>query len=153
MVDRGPGTASEEILHLLERFFETVSFSSGQTPAYKSIRGLFVGEGLLVGGNTESVTARTVEDFIAVREEAFANGRLTEFSERELAGRTITFGNMAHRMSRYEKRGVLDDTPFSAVGIISTQFARTADSWRMIAMVWDDERSGLSIPKDFLEDS
>jgi hypothetical protein len=33
--------------------------------------------------------------------------------------------------------------------MISTQFVRTADGWKMSAMAWDDERAGLVIPERF----
>jgi len=37
---------------------------------------------------------------------------------------------------------------FESRGMISTQFIVTPVGWKMSAMAWDDERPGLSIPKD-----
>lgn len=72
--------------------------------------------------------------------EQVRSGRLTAFTESELSGVDSEFGNVAQRWSQYDKRGVLDGTPFAAKGWISTQFARTPQGWRITAMAWDDER-------------
>jgi hypothetical protein len=31
-------------------------------------------------------------------------------------------------------------------GVISTQFIRARNGWKMSSMAWDDERPGLAIP-------
>ena len=74
------------------------------------------------------------------------SGDLTEFREVELAEITEIFGNVAHRFSTYEKRGVTGGHPIDARGAISTQFIRTPEGWRMSSMAWDDERPGLELP-------
>ena len=66
-----------------------------------------------------------------------------------MAARTEVFGNVAHRLSTYEKRGVQDGVAFSAIGIITTQFIATTAGWRMTAMAWDDERPGLVVPQEY----
>ncbi|UUZ70087.1 hypothetical protein LP416_13350 [Polaromonas sp. P2-4] len=40
--------------------------------------------------------------------------------------------------------------PFEARGVISTQFVRTPEGWKISAMAWDDERPGLSIPEHLI---
>ena len=74
-------------------------------------------------------------------------GDLTRFREAELSESTQIFGNVAQRFSAYEKSGTMKGVPFEARGMISTQFIATPSGWRMTAMVWDDERAGLSIPE------
>ena len=86
-------------------------------------------------------------DFFAVsprHREPFAF--LTAFEETESAARTDVFGNVAHRLSVYAKRGVQDGVAFSGRGMISTQFVRTPAGWRITCMAWDDERPGLAVP-------
>jgi len=34
--------------------------------------------------------------------------------------------------------------------VISTQFIKTPEGWKMSAMAWDDERPGLSLPAELL---
>ncbi len=47
------------------------------------------------------------------------------FLELETAAITEIFGNVAHRLSTYEKRGVTNGNAFEGKGVISTQFVRT----------------------------
>lgn len=125
---------------LLARFFSAVSFEAGAVPGYDAIRELFVPRGLLIRALEPAVEITSVEEFIAPRLEQVRSGRLTQFAESELSGQTQTFGNVAQRWSRYDKRGVLDGQPFEARGWISTQFARTPQGWLITSMAWDDER-------------
>ena len=132
---------------LIEQFFAAVSFPEGGAPAYERIRDLFVPEGLLIKNSGDVPEISGLDAFIAPRQELFDDGRLTSFEEVEVAERTEAFGNVAHRMSTYDKRGVQDGVAFSAAGIITTQFIATPAGWRMTTMAWDDERPGLSIPE------
>lgn len=68
------------------------------------------------------------------------------FYEIEIARRIDVFGNMAHVWSAYEARTALDDAKPERRGINSIQFYRDeTGAWRIISMIWDNEREGLSI--------
>jgi hypothetical protein len=129
---------------LIHEFLAAVSFEPGGRPDYERIRTLFVETGRLNG--------ETLDEFIAPRAAAVERGELTEFSETEEAAIDEAFGNVAHRTSTYAKRGVRDGAAFSALGLISTQFVRTPDGWRMTSMIWDDERDGLELPERYRPD-
>jgi hypothetical protein len=122
-----------------------VSFEPGERPAYDTIRDLFIDQAVLIR-NIGSADITTVDEFIAPRQALVDSGVLTVFVERELAHRNEVFGNVAHRMSTYSKRGVQGGAQFEGRGVISTQFVFTPSGWRMSAMAWDDERSGLVMP-------
>ena len=128
-----------ELARLTAEFLAAVTFAPGERPAYERIRDLFIPEGLLIRNSGEAPEVTTVDEFIAPRLATVESGALTEFYEGELSDVTELFGNVAHRRSAYEKRGVLDGEPFAARGVIFTQFVRTPDGWRMSAMAWDDE--------------
>jgi hypothetical protein len=134
---------------LIGEFFAAVSFPEGGAPQYDRIRDVFVPEGLLIKNSGEAPEISGLDAFIAPRQELFDAGRLTSFEEVEVAARTEAFGNVAHRLTTYEKRGVQDGAAFSATGIIATQFIATPAGWRMTAMAWDDERPGLVVPDDY----
>jgi hypothetical protein len=134
---------------LIEEFFAAVSFPEGGAPQYERIRDLFVPAGLLIKNSGDEPEISSLDAFIAPRQELFDSGRLTFFEEVEVAARTEAFGNVAHRLSTYDKRGVQDGVAFSATGIITTQFIATPAGWRMTAMAWDDERPGLAVPYDY----
>ena len=138
-------TTEDELAALTAAFLAAVTFAPGERPDYDAIRGLFIGQGVLIK-NIGTLDITTVDEFIAPRQALVDSGALTEFEERELAHITEVFGNVAHRMSTYSKRGVQGGVQFEARGVISTQFVFTPSGWRMSAMAWDDERSGLVMP-------
>jgi hypothetical protein len=138
-------TTEDELAALTAAFLNAVSFEPGERPAYDAIRDLFIDQGLLIKNVGEPEIA-TVDEFIEPRQALVDSGALTEFEERELSYRSEVFGNVAHRMSTYSKRGVQDGVRFEARGVISTQFIFTPSGWRMSAMAWDDERPGLVMP-------
>jgi hypothetical protein len=138
-------TTEDELAALTAAFLDAVSFEPGARPAYATIRDLFIDQGVLIKNiGTPDIT--TVDGFIAPRQALVDSGELTEFEERELAHVNEVFGNVAHRMSTYSKRGVQGGARFEARGVISTQFVFTPDGWRMSAMAWDDERPGVTLP-------
>ncbi|GIF41625.1 DUF4440 domain-containing protein [Actinoplanes xinjiangensis] len=131
---------------LIRRFFAAVSFESGQRPTYEVLHELFIEDGKLIkaGGARPEIT--TVQHFIEPRQRSVDSGELSAFHESETAEITEVFGDVAHRFSIYTKHGVLGGTPFTGRGMISTQFVRTPEGWKLISMAWDDERTGLTIP-------
>jgi hypothetical protein len=138
--------AIEHLAALTDRFLRAVSFEAGSAPAYGEIRDLFIDGGMLIKNSGPEPEIATVEQFIAPRQALVDSGALTEFEETESADITEVFGNIAHRLSTYGKRGVQNGVAFEAIGVISTQFILTPAGWRMTSMVWDDERPGLALP-------
>lgn len=69
-----------------------------------------------------------------------------DFYEVETARELRVFGNIAHAWSCYEARRAPDDAEPERRGINSIQLLREAGGrWRIVHMVWDNERPGLSI--------
>ncbi len=135
-----------ELAWLTGEFFRAVSFESGKSPNYRRLYDLFIDGGKLIRNSSESPEISTVDEFIAARQTMVDSGELTFFQEVESAEVTEIFGNVAHRFSTYEKRGILNGTTFEGKGVISIQFIRTPGGWQMSSMAWDDERQGLAIP-------
>jgi len=135
-----------EVAAVLARFLRAVSFGPGGSPNYGALRNMFSVGARLIKNSAAVPEISTVHEFIASRHEQAATGRLTSFEETEVADITEVFGNIAHRLSTYDKRGILDGVEFAARGVISTQFIRTPEDWRISAMAWDDERPGLTLP-------
>ena len=139
-----------ELDKLAADFFYAVSFEPGGKPPYETIHALFIDAGLLIKNTAQAPEISTVREFIAPRQALVASGELTNFKEWELSETTQIFGNIAHRYSAYGKAGTQDGKAFEARGVISTQFIRTPEGWKMSAMAWDDERPGLSLPAELL---
>ncbi len=71
-----------------------------------------------------------------------------DFHEIEIGRRIDLFGNIAHVWSAYEARTSLDDETPERRGINSIQLFRDPDAgWRIIAMLWDNERDELALPE------
>jgi hypothetical protein len=142
-------TAEHELRALMGTFLQAVSFEPGGAPDYASIRELFTPHGLLINTGGECPEVSGVEAFIAPRLARVDSGALTAFTEVEVGAVTEIFGNVAHRFSTYEKRGTLDGVTSQAAGMISTQFIRTPDGWKITVMAWDDVRAGLDLPERY----
>ena len=80
-----------------------------------------------------------VESFLAPRLALLTGGRLQEFSEWPLEGRTEVHGDIAHWFGGYAKQGLLDGAPYGGRGAKSLQLVRTADGWRISAVAWTDD--------------
>ena len=138
-----------ELARLMTEFFRAVSFQPGEVPPYQMLHDLFVRGGKLIRNNGDEPEICTVAGFIEPRQHMIASGELTFFEQAESGHLTEVYGNVAHRFSTYHKRGRMDGVDFVTRGIISTQFVRTPQGWRMSSMAWDDERPGLSIPDSY----
>jgi hypothetical protein len=143
-VDEPASDTRTELGTLLGEFLRAVSFPETGRPSYDRIRDLFIDEARLINTGPDPPEISTVEGFIAPRQARVDSGELTAFEEVETADTTVVFGNVAHRLSVYEKRGTANGAAFHGRGVISTQFIRTPSGWRMSSMAWDDERAALA---------
>jgi hypothetical protein len=87
----------------------------------------------------------TLEDYARDTTPFFAG---QDFYEIETARRIDLFGNIAHVWSAYEARRALDDPEPERRGINSIQLFRDPNlGWRIVAMLWDNEREGVTLPE------
>jgi hypothetical protein len=135
-----------ELAALTADFFRAVSFRQGEWPNYSRLHALFFAYGTLIRTSSEVPEVSTVDEFVTPRQRMVESGELSSFEEVESAAITEVFGKVAHRLSTYEKRGTINGQAFEGRGVISTQFIRTPQGWKMTSMAWDDERPGLTIP-------
>jgi hypothetical protein len=70
------------------------------------------------------------------------------FYEVEIARRIDLFGNIAHVWSAYEARRDPADAEPERCGINSIQLFKDPQAgWRIIAMIWDNERDNVRLPE------
>jgi hypothetical protein len=67
------------------------------------------------------------------------------FYEIEIARRIDVLGNVAHVWSVYEARRDLGDVAPERRGANSIQLFREDGRWRIVSMIWDNERPGVAI--------
>jgi len=88
----------------------------------------------------------SLDDYAADTKAFFA---ANDFFEIEIARRIHEFGNIAHVWSIYEARRAPDDKSPERRGINSIQLYRDeTGAWRIMSMIWDNERPGLSVDRN-----
>lgn len=74
-----------------------------------------------------------------------------DFYEVELVNRIDIFGNIAQAWGSYIAKSHPDDDDAERRGINSFQFFKDeSGDWKIISMIWDNEREGLSLPADMV---
>ena len=74
-----------------------------------------------------------------------------DFFEVEIGRRIDRFGNIAQVWSAYEARRAPDDAAPERRGINSIQLFKDPErGWRIVSMIWDNEREGVEIPADLI---
>ena len=93
------------------------------------------------------IVTHSVDEFVALAQKSL---QTQGFHEREVARRVEHFGRIAHVFSTYEsRRSPTDVAPF-ARGINSIQLVEQDGRWWVIAILWQDERFGETLPKEYL---
>jgi hypothetical protein len=95
---------------------------------------------------TPFVRVFTLDAYIAnVRE--LLDGE-TRFSEVEIAQESVVFGNVARLTSVYEFTWQSPQETRRGRGVNFFTLVREAGQWRVMSIVWDNERPGLSLPPE-----
>jgi hypothetical protein len=72
----------------------------------------------------------------------------TRFSEVEVAQESVVFGNVARLTSVYEFNWQSPKEARRGRGVNFFTLVREAGQWRVMSIVWDNERPGLSLPPE-----
>lgn len=70
------------------------------------------------------------------------------FSEVEVAQESVVFGNVARLTSVYEYTRESAKETVRGRGVNFFTLVREAGQWRVMSIVWDNERPGLSLPPE-----
>lgn len=126
-------------------FFAAFTSGPGADGRLAGLPGLFVPQAVIVRACGDTAIY-DVEGFVAPRAELLTGGRLTDFREWSVDGRTDVFGDVAVHTGTYAKEGVLDGRPFTGRGFKSLHLVRLSGRWLISSVVWEDEREGLALP-------
>jgi len=135
----------EAIDSVIRSFFAVFTNTGGTTPELDRLHELCLPECTIVKTCGRDPEIYSISDFIEPREALLNGGGLVDFVEREIEERTDIFGDIAQRLSIYQKSGVLEGQPFSTRGLKTFQLIRTSSGWKISAAAWDDERPGLTV--------
>jgi len=139
----------ENIIHAL---YETISGPAGMDRDWDRFRSLFFPGARLVRTFLEEDGTPRALAMDAYAYQADTSGYFVResFYEAEIANRIERFGTIAHVLSVYESRHEpTDPVPFKR-GINSIQLFNDGSRWWIISVLWDNEREGNSIPKQYL---
>jgi hypothetical protein len=74
------------------------------------------------------------------------------FHEVETERRTVRFGNVAQAFSAYEARTAPEGGELIKRGMNFAHLYFDGTRWWLMHLIWDDEREGVSVPREIFED-
>jgi hypothetical protein len=134
------------------RLYELISGPPELERPWSDVRALFWPDARLriaqpQPDGSEWVGEFSVQEFAA---QAAIHYREAGFWEREMARRVQRFGNIAHVWSTYESRTGTPESEPIARGINSVQLWRRDGRWRIVSVLWHNERVAEPIPPEYL---
>jgi hypothetical protein len=136
----------EEILHIVTTFFAIFSNKNGKVPNLLELYELFIKQGTITKVENQSSEVYQLGEFVEPRQKLLTDGRLLDFEEFEIGERTTIHGDLAMRLSCYQKSGKLQGAHFDTKGIKMFQLVRTHLGWRFASIVWQDECQDFIVP-------
>jgi len=139
---------------LMVEFYVAISGPAGPRDAERERRVFHPAARLMRTGVDEAgrpwIKIMTVDDYLEDTRAFFAANDLYEV---EIAQRVDRFGNVAHVRSVYEKRWRLaasNDAEHVGRGVNSVQLYNDGARWWVISVLWDNERAGVELPREWL---
>jgi hypothetical protein len=74
------------------------------------------------------------------------------FHEVETDRRTVRFGNVAQAFSAYEARTAPEGGELIKRGMNLAHLYNDGRRWWLMHLIWDDEREGVTVPREIFED-
>jgi len=138
-------TAEDQIQALITELYSIISGPAGHQPDWKRLTELFIPSAHMIRTSVDEhgvprATVIRAADYPENFEKIMA-GRA--FFEVEVQNIIEVFGNIAHAFSTYEAWRDAGRTGFIKRGINSIQLYNDGATWRIVNMIWDDERPGL----------
>ena len=145
--------------HLLASLYDVISGPAGKARDWDRFRSLFLPDGRLAVIRPDVAATRAdpehkgdavflSPDMYVERDDPYF--KTHGFFERSIANRVEEFGNLVHVWSTYESRRAEHDQPF-ARGVNSIQIVHAQGRFWLASVLWDEERSGLTLPEKYLK--
>lgn len=137
---------------IIAALYDVISGPPAQNRDWDRFRSLFTGGARLIvaapspDGRVPS-RSMTVEEYVVAADPFL---KRDGFWEREIARRVERYGNVAHVFSTYESRTKTADSPPFSRGINSIQLVTNGQRWWVVTILWDFERPGNPIPREYL---
>lgn len=141
----------QEIDHLTEKFYESISFNTEHFPNFDQLQELFYGSGKLINNNFDRPVDFTVQTFAHAMMGQIEAGNAVHLAQQEISDSTEVFGNMAQRISVYEYNASLHPTKAWKRGVNFIQYIFADGQWLITSMIWKDENDDLKIPESYID--
>jgi len=138
---------------ILAALYSVPAGEPGQPRDWDRYRSLFTPDARLIAARagaegTSTAMFLTIGNYVDANKTYFEKGG---FSDKEVARRVETFGNIAQVWSTFESRRRADDPEPYVRGINSIQLLKDGDRWWIVNLFWDFERPDNPIPERFLK--
>jgi len=151
---------ADTVEHLVAALYDVISGPAGKPRDWDRFRSLFLPDGRLGvirpdAPATAKEPARKSDavfltpDMYVERDDPYF--KTQGFFERSIANRVEEFGNLVHVWSTYESRHAADDAKPFTRGINSIQIIHAQGRYWVASIMWDDERTGLTLPEKYLK--
>jgi hypothetical protein len=139
-----------EIDKLTQDFYECICFSAEHYPKYDRLQELFYGDGKLINGNFDQPLEFTVQSYSQAIMHQIEDGNAVFYSQQEISDITEVFGKAAQRISVYEYSSTPENAEPWKRGVNYIQYIFIDGSWKIVSMLWNDEKGELVIPEAYL---
>ena len=121
-------------------------------PGTETIRSCFVSSNsMLMEVKDEEYTKYTLEEYLTLFKESLNSGGYKSVEEYELSNTKEMFGDIAHVMSIYNTRVVLEGGDIiEKRGINSIQLIKADNDWKIVSIIWYDEDEKNKLTGDYL---
>ena len=143
--------AERDIAAVVTELYTLISGPAGFARDWKRQSELFLPGARMIRTSVDAegrpqALAMTVEDYPDNFRQKIGDNA---FYEAQTHCITEVFGNIAHAFSAYEAWADAERTRVIKRGINSIQFYNDGQSWKVVNMIWDDERPGLTMPAKY----
>jgi hypothetical protein len=146
--------------HLLASLYDVISGPAGKARDWDRFRSLFLPDGRL-GVIRPDIPATRDDpkregDAVLLSPEMYVQRddpyfKTHGFFEHGIANRVEAFGNLVQVWSTYESRHAANDEQPFARGVNSLQIVHAQGRFWIASILWDEERSGVTLPEKYLK--
>ncbi|QXV66787.1 GNAT family N-acetyltransferase [Mucilaginibacter sp. 21P] len=126
-----------QIDKLTQAFFALFT-NTAEAPQFDLITELCHEQAQIIKKTADGAEIYDLGSFIEPRKKILTDGTLTGFSEYEVQAETRIIGQIAQRLSRYEKSGVLQGNDYRGSGNKMLHFMKHEGKWQIIQVIWED---------------
>src|ERR1700728_4012478 len=143
----------DTVEHLVAALYDVISGPAGKARDWDRFRSLFLPDGRL--GVIRPDTSERKGDAVFLSPDMYVERddpyfKTHGFFEHSIANRVEEFGNLVHVWSTYESRHAENEQPFVR-GVNSIQAVYAQGRFWLASVLWDEERSGLTLPEKYLK--